>query len=87
MFVFFFLRNITFVCDDLTDGAGWGDDCAVLCFRQTLIFGFVIRMRCFCHLVIFFPRVLFRFWILLAQTGVLGFYIISRHEETFSYIF
>lgn len=43
------------MCDDLTDGAGRDDDCAVLCFQQALIFGFVIRTRCFCHLVNFFP--------------------------------
>lgn len=73
--------------DDLTDGTGWGDDCAAFVFMPGFDFWFRYLYEVFCHLVIFFPRFLFRhfglFSHLLVQTGVLGFYIISRHVGTF----
>lgn len=54
--------------DDLTDGTGWGDDCAAFVFMPGFDFWFRYLYEVFCHLVIFFPRFLFRhFWTLLSS--------------------
>lgn len=52
MFVcFFFFCEILLLCDDLTDGAGWDDDCAAFVFCIGFDFWFRYSYEVFCHLV------------------------------------